>query len=108
MEKLLEDETFVQTFLDALGTMMDFSAKRAEALVLIELTPTFAEEIASQLQLRNLQDQPTEQASTDSPDGATDEADGELPALRKLMKKFIVIKNKYLDMLCNTMTAFNV
>lgn len=47
MEKLLEDNTFVQTFLDALGTMMDFSAKRAEALVLIELTPTFAEEIAS-------------------------------------------------------------
>ena len=58
MEKLLEDETYVQSFLDALGTMMEFSAKRAEALVPIELTPTFAEEIASQLQLRNLQDQP--------------------------------------------------
>ena len=58
MEKLLEDEAYVQTFLDALGTMMEFSAKRAEALVLIELTPTFAEEIASQLQLRNLQDEP--------------------------------------------------
>ena len=58
MEKLLEDEAYVQTFLDALGTMMEFSAKRAEALVLIELTPTFAEEIASQLQLRNLQEEP--------------------------------------------------
>ena len=46
MDILVDDDVFTVDFLTALGNMMDFSAKRADALVLIELTPTFAEEIA--------------------------------------------------------------
>ena len=100
MDILVDDDVFTVDFLTALGNMMDFSAKRADALVLIELTPTFAEEIADQvLNRRVLQDngENNEESNIEKVDEEIvedKEDDGELTTLRALMKKFIVIKNK--------------
>ena len=89
---------------------MDFSASKADALILISLTPTFEQEIASQLQRRNLQDDETAESEAEPGEAAVAEVeteeDDELTTLRALMKKFIVIKNKQLDLMCGKVTSY--
>ena len=89
---------------------MDFSERKADALVLMSVTPAFEDQIASQLGRRNLQDDETAESEGEPAEAAVveveTEEDDELTTLRALMKKFIVIKNKQLDLMCGKVTSY--
>ena len=94
---LIDEEIFAKDFLEALGNMMQFTSTKADQLNLIDMTPI--DDLTSQLGLRNLQEDDMAEE-----DGVVEVS--ELNQLRSLMRKFIVIKNKQLDLLCDKLMQY--
>ena len=102
---LLSDyDSFNEGFLTALGNLMKYSVAMAESLVIVELTPL--DELLSQLDRRELQLENIGEIPEIEDDDLSFEEQTELGKVRSLMKKYIVIKNKQLDLMCTKLTGY--